>query len=74
MSGGEAREARKEIARLERALERLSQRESDLHGAMAAAATDHERLRELQAELHALTAEREETEASWLETSEALEA
>jgi ATP-binding cassette subfamily F protein uup len=74
MSGGEAREARKEIARLERALGRLSQRESDLHDAMAAAATDHERLRELQAELHALTAEREETEASWLETSEALEA
>jgi ABC transport system ATP-binding/permease protein len=74
MSGGEAREARKEIARLERALDRLSQREVDLHEAMAAAATDHERLRELQSELAALAAEREEAEASWLETSEALEA
>ena len=40
---------------------------------MAAAATDHERLRELQAELAALAAERERLEASWLETSEALE-
>jgi ATP-binding cassette subfamily F protein uup len=74
MSGGAARAARKEIARLERALDRLSQREADLHEAMAAAATDHERLRELQSELAALAGEREQAEASWLETSEALEA
>jgi ATP-binding cassette subfamily F protein uup len=74
MSGGAAREARKEIARLERALDRLSQRERDLHASMAAAATDHQRLRELQSELAALAGEREDAEAAWLETAEALEA
>ena len=37
------------------------------------AATDHVRLRELQAELDALAAEREELEAAWLETSEVME-
>ena len=40
---------------------------------MAASATDHVRLRELQAELDALAAEREGLEAAWLETLEALE-
>jgi ATP-binding cassette subfamily F protein uup len=74
MSGGEARDARKEIARLERALDRLAQREAELHDAMAASATDHARLRELQSELETLAAERERAEAAWLETSEALEA
>jgi ATP-binding cassette subfamily F protein uup len=74
LSGGAARDARKEIARLERALERLGDREADLHEAMAASATDHERLRELQGELEALVGEREAVESAWLETSEALEA
>ena len=41
---------------------------------MATAATDHGRLRELDAELRALTTERERLEAAWLESSEALEA
>ena len=40
---------------------------------MAASATDHERLRELQAELDALAAEREELEAAWLEAAETAE-
>ena len=40
---------------------------------MAASATDPDRLRELQAELTALVAERERAEAAWLEVSEALE-
>ena len=34
------------------------------------AATDHERLRELDAELRELLAEREELEHAWLEVSE----
>ena len=46
-AGGAARTARKEVARMERALERLGEREAALHEAMAANATDHERLREL---------------------------
>jgi ABC transport system ATP-binding/permease protein len=67
------RAARKEIQRLERALEKLETREATLHDQMAAAATDHVRLRELQAELEAAGEERERLEAAWLETSEALE-
>ncbi|HEV7752099.1 MAG TPA: ABC-F family ATP-binding cassette domain-containing protein, partial [Baekduia sp.] len=72
-SGAVVRAARKEVARLERALDKLSDRETALHEDMAASATDHTRLRELQAELTALLAEREALEAAWLETSEALE-
>jgi ATP-binding cassette subfamily F protein uup len=67
------RSARKEAARLERALEKLDAREAELHEAMAASATDHVRLRELQAELAETTSERERLEAAWLETAEGLE-
>ncbi len=45
------RAARKEVARLERALEKLKEREIALHDEMAGAATDHVRLRTLQAAL-----------------------
>jgi len=72
-AGAVVRAARKEVQRLERALDRLSERESALHEEMAAAATDHVRLRELQAELEATGAERERLEAAWLEASESLE-
>jgi len=72
-AGAVVRAARKEVQRLERALDRLSERESALHEEMAAAATDHVRLRELQAELEATGAERERLEAAWLDTSESLE-
>ena len=72
--GGGHHAGRKEAARLERALEKLGERERDLHTQMAASATDFDRLRELQAELTGLEAQREEAEAAWLEVSEALEA
>jgi ATP-binding cassette subfamily F protein uup len=72
-AGGAGREARKEIARLERALDKLAAREARLHEDMAAAATDYDRLRELQTELAALLAEREDLEGAWLEASEAAE-
>jgi ATP-binding cassette subfamily F protein uup len=74
LGGGAARTARKEIQRLERTIERLSARERELHEAMAANATDHARLRELQDELAACVGEREGAEAAWLETAEMLEA
>jgi ATP-binding cassette subfamily F protein uup len=72
-SGAVLRAVRKEVARLERALEKSSAREAQLHDDMAAAATDHGRLGELDAELRTLLAEREELEAAWLEASESLE-
>jgi ABC transport system ATP-binding/permease protein len=74
LGGGATRAARKEIQRLERTLDRLATRESELHAAMAASATDHGRLRELQSELTACVAEREHVEGAWLEVAEALEA
>ncbi len=72
-AGAVLRAARKETARLERSLERLTARERELHADMAAAATDHERLRALQAELDAVAAEREDAEAAWLEAAETAE-
>jgi len=72
-SGAVVRAARKEVARLERALDKLTAREAELHEQMAAAATDHDRLRELDAELRTLAGERDELEAAWLERSEELE-
>ncbi|HWI73813.1 MAG TPA: ATP-binding cassette domain-containing protein, partial [Baekduia sp.] len=72
-AGGASREARKEVARLERALDKLADRETRLHDDMAAAATDYDRLRALQSELAALTTERDDLEAAWLDASEAAE-
>jgi ABC transport system ATP-binding/permease protein len=72
-AGGRLRAARKELAQLEREIERATAREADLQQQMAAAATDHLRLAELTAELSATTAAREELEERWLEASEALE-
>ncbi len=71
--GAVLRAARKELARIERELDRSAAREGQLHEQMAAAATDHGRLRALNEELAALTAAREALEAAWLETSETLE-
>jgi ATP-binding cassette subfamily F protein uup len=71
--GAVQRAARKEIQRLERSMERLGERERDLHAQMIAAATDHERLAGLQREILTVTAEREAAETAWLELSEQLE-
>jgi ABC transport system ATP-binding/permease protein len=72
-SGAVVRAARKEAARLERALDRLGEREAALQEEMAASATDHVRLRELQGELDAAAREREALEADWLVAAEAVE-
>ena len=73
-AGAVARAARKEVARLERALEKLELREAELHAAMAAAATDHGALSELSAELDMLRTERADLEAAWMEAAATLEA
>jgi ATP-binding cassette subfamily F protein uup len=72
-AGAVLRETRKEVARLERAIDKLSARESALHDEMAAAATNHVRLRALQAELATVTAEREAREVDWMQAAELLE-
>ncbi len=73
-AGTQTRQARKDLQRLERELDRLSTREHDLHVAMAEHATDHQRLAELTGELNALATERDRLESAWLETSALLEA
>jgi ABC transport system ATP-binding/permease protein len=67
------RAAQKQLARVERELERAERRDAELQAAMAQAATDAPRLDELTRELTALAADRDRLEASWLELSEALE-
>ncbi|WP_370248062.1 ABC-F family ATP-binding cassette domain-containing protein [Nocardioides sp.] len=69
----EERAARKTIARLDKALERVAAREAELNDALAAAATDYERLAALGAELDAVLAEKDDLEAEWLEAAELLE-
>ena len=72
-SGAAVRAARKDAARLERAVAKLEEREVALHEAMAEAATDFGRLRALQTELEDLRAQREKAELEWLEASELAE-
>ncbi|MFV0525742.1 MAG: ABC-F family ATP-binding cassette domain-containing protein [Acidimicrobiales bacterium] len=69
-SAADSRAARKAMARLERALERLDDRRAGIEQAMAEAATDHERLMELDTERRALDAERDQIEDEWLEVAE----
>ncbi|MFC3451252.1 ABC-F family ATP-binding cassette domain-containing protein [Amycolatopsis speibonae] len=72
-SAAEQRAAQKELSRLERKLDQLHAKEEKLHAALLAAATDPKKLIELNTELKAVETEKEEVEAQWLETSEAIE-
>ncbi|HSK55865.1 MAG TPA: ABC-F family ATP-binding cassette domain-containing protein [Jiangellales bacterium] len=67
---GDTRAARKELARLEREVDKLTRREERLHADLAANATDHERVLTLDAELRDLRAERDRLEERWLELAE----
>jgi ABC transport system ATP-binding/permease protein len=69
-SAAELREARKEMARIEKQLTRLSEREERLHAAMVDAATDHARVLELNGQLRDIVDEREELELAWLAAAE----
>ncbi|MGV9680043.1 ABC-F family ATP-binding cassette domain-containing protein [Nocardia sp. NPDC003482] len=64
------RAARKELSKLERALEKLTEREERLHQALAEAATEPDRLVSLGAELKQVQAEKDSTEERWLELAE----
>jgi ABC-type multidrug transport system ATPase subunit len=66
-SAADVREAKKELARVERALTKLSQREAAVHERMAVHATDHEKVTALDAELRAIAGEREALEETWLD-------
>jgi ATP-binding cassette subfamily F protein uup len=67
---GDTRASRKELARIERRLERISALEAKLHAEIAAHATDHERVLALDGELHGLADERAELEDEWLSVAD----
>jgi ATP-binding cassette subfamily F protein uup len=69
-NAAERRAAQKELARLERQLDKLTKRETELHTALAEAATDASRLLELDAELRVLLAEKSTVEQRWLDVAD----
>lgn len=64
------RAARKELSKLERAIEKFDEREQRLHAALAEAATDPDKLVKLGAELKQVVAEKEAAEERWMELAE----
>ena len=73
LGSAEERAARKTLARVEKRLEQVAARESELNDEVLAHATDHERLTDLSTQLSTLAQEREGLEVEWLEAAEALE-
>src|SRR5690606_27626858 len=69
-SAAELREARKTVARVEKSLARLGEREARVHEQMVAQATDPEAMTRLSTELAELHSEREALELEWLEAAE----
>ncbi|WP_181768219.1 ABC-F family ATP-binding cassette domain-containing protein [Streptomyces albidus (ex Kaewkla and Franco 2022)] len=65
-----ARAEQKEMQRIERQLDRIEQKQSALHSALAEHATDFARVADLDAELRELSTQREELESRWLELAE----
>jgi ABC transport system ATP-binding/permease protein len=65
-----SRQARKDLARLEAQIARLDERLAALHKQMEAAASDYQRLAELQREIELISANRGELERSWLEAAD----
>jgi ATP-binding cassette subfamily F protein uup len=71
-SAGEARAAKKELVRVERALSKLGDREEKLHKQLAEHSTNYEKVASLDADLRALQAEREALEEEWLTLAETI--
>jgi len=73
LSGADLRNAEKNLARVERALEKLAADEATLHQQMAAHdQSDYAGLTALSSKQAELNEKREELELEWLETSEQL--
>lgn len=69
----EERAARKTLARLDKRLEKIGEREAELNTLVLEHAADHARLAAISAELATLSAEKDEVELEWLEAAELLE-
>jgi ATP-binding cassette subfamily F protein uup len=72
-SAADQRAARKELSKLERRMTTLQKKEAELHAALAAAATEPERLLALGAELRAVHAEVAVVEEQWMAAAELVE-
>ncbi|WP_250301895.1 ATP-binding cassette domain-containing protein [Streptomyces sp. NBC_01387] len=70
VSSKDGRAAKKELQKIERQLDKFSDRESKLHAHITENATDFGKVAELDAQLRELKAEREELELRWLELAE----
>ncbi|MGH3354936.1 MAG: ABC-F family ATP-binding cassette domain-containing protein [Nocardioidaceae bacterium] len=68
----EQRRARKEVARIERRLAKLSESEKRLHEEMAEHATDHAVLVGIDERLRAVVAEKDSLEEAWLAAAEVI--
>ena len=66
----DSRAARKELVRVERALERLDRRERELHELMAEQSSDYEKVLALDEELREVLAEKGRLEEQWLQLAE----
>jgi ABC transport system ATP-binding/permease protein len=67
---GAQRAARKELQRLERQIDRLAARETELSAALAAQASDYQKLIELGAQLRGVQEEKARLEERWLAVAE----
>ncbi|WP_433613447.1 ABC-F family ATP-binding cassette domain-containing protein [Dactylosporangium sp. CA-139114] len=62
--------AKKELAKLERSMDKLSQKEAQLHAQLAEHATDYTKITELDAQLRAVQQEKADIEEQWLALAE----
>ena len=69
-AAGAQRAAKKELQRLERQIDRLTDREEELTAELAASASDYEKLIELGAQLRAIQEEKASLEERWLAVAE----
>jgi len=65
-SSADERARKKELARLERVMAKLTEKEDQLHQAMSENATDHVRVAELNGQLQRVAAEKTAAEEAWL--------
>jgi ATPase subunit of ABC transporter with duplicated ATPase domains len=69
-SSSMARQAKKDLARLEQQITRLDRQLTSLHEQMAATASDYQRLAELQRQIELIIANKDELESAWLQAAE----
>jgi len=70
LSAGEARQARKDLSRLERQLAKLEERILKINESLADHGSDYQKIIELEAQLKAVQEERGQVEEAWLELAE----